>query len=87
MRLLVIIGLLLLAGCSTTVPVTAKFPTAPDQLLERCADLEMLPNDAKLSGVAKSVANNYTAYHECSIKHNAFIDWYHKQKKIFEDVK
>lgn len=86
MKSLVIVALLL-TGCSTTVPVTVKFPTAPEQILEKCPELEKLPDDAKLSSVAKTVTNNYTAYHECSIKHNAFVEWYHKQKQIFEEVK
>jgi hypothetical protein len=32
--------LLVLTGCSTTVPVTAKFPVVPEKLLVKCPQLE-----------------------------------------------
>ena len=78
---------LLLAGCSTTVPVARKFPEVPDTIMQGCPDLEKLNSGAKLSDVAKSVTHNYATYHECSSKHDAFIEWYSTQKKIFEEVK
>ena len=87
MRVLLAMALLLLAGCSTTVPVTAKFPEAPQVLLEKCPQLERLVDGAKLSDVAKTVTLNYTTYYECAVKHDAFVDWYHKQKHIYESVK
>ena len=74
-------------GCSTTVPVTAKFPKAPERLMQQCPPLEKLENEAKLSDIAKSVTNNYTKYHECSIQNESWIEWYNVQKKIFESVK
>lgn len=86
MRVLVILALLL-SGCSTTVPVTAKFPNVPEKLLEKCPELEKLPDEPKLSDVARTVTINYTAYYECAVKHDAFVDWYHKQKHIYESVK
>lgn len=78
---------LFLTGCSTVVPVRQKFPEAPNTLLEKCPQLEVLKDDAKLSDVAKSVTNNYTSYHGCSSRHDSFIEWYNTQKKIFEEVK
>ena len=79
---------LLLTGCSTTVPVTSKFPDAPGaQALSKCQDLVLLDQDAKLSDVARSVTNNYTKYYECSIKNDAWIEWYNTQKQIFEGIK
>jgi hypothetical protein len=82
-----IIALLLLSGCSTTVPVVAKFPNVPSELTERCQDLKKLPADAKLSDVTKSVVSNYTLYYECAAKYDAWIEWHNSQKKIFEKVK
>ena len=79
--------LLLMVGCSTTVPVTAKFPDVPERLLQKCPQLEKLENEAKLSGIAKTVTNNYTTYYECAVKNDAWIEWYQIQKKIFEGVK
>lgn len=82
-----IIALLLLSGCSTTVPVVAKFPDAPPELTHRCQDLKQLSADAKLSDVTKSVVSNYTLYYECAAKYDAWIEWHERQKKIFEKVK
>jgi hypothetical protein len=78
---------LLLAGCSTTVPVTAQFPEVPARLLERCPQLEQLKDEAKLSDVAKTVSNNYSTYYDCAVKHDAFIEWYGVQKQLFESIK
>ena len=75
------------SGCSTTVPVTAKFPNAPEQLLAKCPQLEKLGTDVKLSDISKTVTTNYTTYYECAVKHDAFIEWYNVQKNIFESVK
>lgn len=78
---------LLMVGCSTTVPVTAKFPEVPERLLQKCPQLEKLENEAKLSDISKTVTNNYTTYYECAVKDDAWIEWYQKQKIIFESVK
>lgn len=78
---------LLLAGCSTTVPVVVKFPEAKEIMLEKCSDLKPTPEDAKLSEIAKIIGINYTSYHECSAKNDAWSEWYHKQKNIYESVK
>ena len=82
-----ILSLFVLTGCSTTVPVTAKFPEVPNQLLVKCPNLEKLNDEAKLSDVAKSVTINYTSYYECAVKNDAWIEWYQIQKHIFESVK
>lgn len=81
-----LIILMLLTGC-TSIPVTNKFPTAPTHLLEKCQELKKIDNDAKLSDVAKTVTINYSSYYECAVKHDAFIEWYYVQKKIFEGLK
>ena len=77
----------MLSGCSTTVPVTAKFPNAPENLLVKCPQLEKLSDEVKLSDISKTVTTNYTTYYECAVKHDAFIEWYNVQKNIFESVK
>lgn len=76
-----------LVGCSTTVPVTRKFPEAPQTLIEKCPELKQLAKDAKLSDVARTVVENYTQYQHCSNKSDAWVEWYNSQKKIFEEVK
>lgn len=87
MKILLVFAVAILTGCSTTVPVKAKFPEAPATLLERCPPLEKLISEPKLSDVARIVSSNYTTYYECAMKHDAFVEWYHKQKHIFESVK
>lgn len=88
MKLSIIFASLLLAGCATKpVPVVPKFPQAPQQLQEPCSELKKLDKEPKLSDVAKTVAENYTLYHECSIKVRAWTEWYKSQKIIFEETK
>jgi hypothetical protein len=84
----VILLSLLLAGCSTVVPVTAQFPDAPsDIVLARCPQLQKIAEDAKLSDITKTVTANYGTYYECAVKTDAWIEWYQKQKHIFENIK
>lgn len=75
-----------MTGCSSFMPVTVKFPKVPEQLTEKCPILNKLEEGAKLSEVAKTVTNNYTLYHDCSDKNDAWNDWYQRQKKIFEEL-
>lgn len=77
---------LLLVGC-TSVPVKQKFPDVPDVMREKCPQLKTVDENAKLSDIAKTIARNYTLYHECSIKNDAWIEWYDTQRKIYESVK
>ena len=80
--------LVLLSACSTTVPVTAKFPEPPGRGAQTaCPDLQKLKEDAKLSDITKTVTMNYTTYYECAVKTDTWIEWYHSQKKIFESAK
>jgi hypothetical protein len=77
----------MLVGCSTIVPVTAKFPQIPDRLMQKCPQLEKLKEEAKLSDISKTVTVNYTTYYECAVKNDAWIEWYNIQKHIFEGIK
>jgi len=77
-----------MTGCSTTVPVTAKFPEPPNKLAtEKCPNLQKLNDGAKLSDVATTVTINYSTYYECAVKSDTWIEWYEIQKRIFEGVK
>jgi hypothetical protein len=82
-----LILVLMLAGCSTTVPVTSKFPEAPKYSLQACPQLQTLKEGAKLSEVVNTVTINYSTYYECAVKNDAWIEWYKIQKHIFESVK
>jgi hypothetical protein len=76
-----------LTGCSTVVPVKANFPDVPERLMVKCPQLEKVSDTPTLSGVAKTVTNNYTTYYECATKHDGFVEWYNTQKEIFNKVK
>lgn len=79
-----LILVLLLSGCSTLVPVKQKFPEAPKPLLEKCPDLiQAGENSSDITEFLKVIIKNYQLYYECSNKHEGWIDWYNKQKKIF----
>lgn len=88
MKYILIALALVLTGCaSKPVPITQKFPQAPQQLQEMCVALKPLEKDPKLSDVAKTVSENYTRYHECAIKVIGWTEWYKTQKQIFEETK
>jgi uncharacterized protein YceK len=78
--------LLLLSGCSTVVPVTAKFPEEPKRS-EACPQLQKLNDGAKLSDVSTTININYSTYYECAVKVDSWNEWYQIQKRIFEGVK
>ena len=80
--------LLLLAGCSTTVPVARKFPEIPDVMMVTCPPLTQIKEDTtKLSEVITVVTDNYFEYHKCSDKNDLWIEWYKLQKQNFDQVK
>jgi hypothetical protein len=79
---------LLLTGCSTVVPVTAKFPEAPGNVaMTACPQLRKIAEDARLSDISKTITMNYSTYYECAVKTDAWIEWYQKQQQIFNNVK
>ena len=79
---------LLLAGCSTVVPVKQKFPEAPPALKEKCEQLKQIQGDkVSITDLLKVVVQNYTLYHECSTKVEGWQEWYTEQERIFKDVK
>lgn len=78
---------LLLAGCSTTVPVKRTFPDVPEELKAACPDLKEVPEGTtELSKTLAVVVDNYGQYKECQLKVDLWTDWYEKQKKIFNEV-
>jgi hypothetical protein len=87
MKYLSFLFVALLTGCSTTVPVVAKFPEVPKHLLVKCPQLNKVNDDAKLSDIAKTITVNYTEYYTCAVKNDAWIEWYQVQKNIFEGLK
>jgi hypothetical protein len=87
-RLLILSIIVLLAGCSTAVPVQRHFPDVPADMKVACPDLKLIdPNTSKLSDLILVVSDNYEQYKECKIKIDAWIEWYNTQEKIFNSVK
>ena len=85
--LLFCVALVGLAGGTTTVPVTAKFPEAPEILLVECDQLDKIGKDkVYFSEFLKTVVGNYNKYHMCAAQNAAWKEWYHKQKEIFDSI-
>jgi len=87
MKYIAVLFVVLLTACSTTVPVSAKFPDAPRLGQGTCPQLQTVPNDVKLSGLTATVTMNYSTYYECAVKVDQWQEWYAIQKRIFEGVK
>lgn len=88
MKKITLLLTLLLAGCSTTVPVVAKFPAVPQELTAKCEPLKKLEGDPiSIIDLHVRVVENYTQYHECALKVEEWNTWYVQQKKIFEEIK
>jgi hypothetical protein len=87
MKYLICVLLILISGCSTVVPVTAKFPEVPTKLQAKCPQLEKLKDEVKLSEVSKTITMNYSTYYECAVKVDSWNEWYQVNKLIFEGIK
>ena len=85
----IILGLtLVLAACSTPVPVKQKFPEVPKALVERCESLRKVEGDrVAITEMLKVVVQNYGMYYECAAKVDGWNDWYLEQKRIYESAK
>lgn len=82
--LVLLFGAFFLVGCTTTVPVSINFPTAPNVLMRPCVELKRINDGAVLSEVAKIVSENYMLYHECALKSESWTNWYNAQKNASE---
>ena len=84
-----ILGLaLVLAACSTPVPVSQRFPDVPKALVERCESLRKIEGDrVAITEMLQVVVQNYGMYYECAAKVDGWNDWYQEQKRIYESVK
>jgi hypothetical protein len=85
--IVVMFMLAMLSGCSTVVPVVAKFPDAPRLGLGTCPQLQTVNEGVKLSELTSTVTVNYSTYYECAVKSDQWQQWYEIQKRIFEGVK
>ena len=81
-------AVVLVTGCSTSVPVQRTFPAVPQELNTACAELKTIePGTTRLSGVISVVSENYADYHLCSERVLLWQEWYQKQREIFDSVK
>lgn len=86
--LLLIPTVFMLAGCLSTAPVKRNFPEIPEELKVSCPDLKTIEKGTtQLSKVITVVTENYSQYHECKVKVDAWMEWYKTQKQIFDSVK
>lgn len=90
---LVVVGIItmfMLAMCSgcSTPPVIPKFPDAPEKAgaMVKCPDLEKLKDGAKLSDVSKTITLNYSAYYDCAVKADVWIEWYQVNKIAYDKI-
>lgn len=84
----IIIVVMVSTGCSTTVPVKMSFPEPPASFAsQKCPDLQKIKEGPNLSDVTKTVTGNYNTYYECAVRHDAWLEWYNVNKKIFENIK
>jgi hypothetical protein len=80
--------ILLLTGCSTTVPVKRKFPEADPFMLEPAPALTTLPPDTTdLDKLLSNSTENYGKYRELVQRYEMWKEWYKQQKELFESVK
>jgi hypothetical protein len=88
-KILVLLSFVLLAGCNSLAPLTQKtFPNVPDELKVACPDLGQInPDTTKLSEVIGVVTDNFSQYHECRVKVDAWIEWYTNQSTLYNSVK
>jgi hypothetical protein len=88
MKYIILSLTLVLAACSTPVPVKQKFPDVPKALVERCDSLKKMEGDrVAITEMLKVVVQNYGMYYECAAKVDGWNDWYQEQKRIYESVK
>jgi hypothetical protein len=84
MRIFLLSIIAILSGCSTVVPVTAKFPDVPIILTQPCPDLVKLEGEKiVITDMLKTVVHNYSLYWECAVKVDSWNKWYTDQKIIF----
>ena len=84
--LILIVSCLMLQGCSTTVPLTMKFPDPPASLMREPPTLGKLETN-NISDLLYNANENYGKYYELREKYLAWQEWYKTQKEIYEDIK
>lgn len=88
MKKLLLITLLLVAGCSFKPLIKQTFPDPPIGIIQKCPDLAAVDNDTntQVSDVLAVVAMNYSRYYICAAAVDAWQDWYNSQKTNFNSL-
>lgn len=88
MKKLIIIIAIMLTGCSTTVvPIKQQMPELPAEFNGDCGELKLLEGDrVLLSKLMETVAINYGIYHGCALQYRNLVEWYTKQRNIFNSA-
>ena len=87
-KLFLLLPVILLTGCLKSIPVKMDFPSVPEEMQQACPDLKQTQeNETKLRKVIEVVVENYTQYHECKLKIDAWIEWHKQQKQISDSIK
>lgn len=87
-KLILLLPAILLTGCFKSIPIKMDFPDVPAELKQECPSLKQTDeNETKLSKVIEVVADNYSQYHECKFKVEAWIEWHKQQKQISDSIK
>lgn len=74
-RLLMMLPVLLMVSCASSMPPPAMCPSPPAALMQPLPGLLQIPDGAKLSTVAAVVAENYTRHHETRAQCEALQEW------------
>ena len=78
----------MLSACSTAVPIVAKFPDAPAELMAPAPELTpLLPDTTELSVMIDNANENYGSYRELRVRYEMWQEWYREQRKNWETIK
>jgi len=90
MKFILLFLIIFFTGCASLrepIPVAPIWPDIPAALREECENLKTIDTDKVLiTDMMKIVIENYTLYHQCSIKVKGWNEWYVTQKKIYETI-
>lgn len=87
-KIILALTVLSLAGCTAFLPAKPKFPEPTKGLTEPCPDLKKIEGDkVAITELLRTVVENYSLYHKCSLKNDGWNEWYKTQKEIYDKVK
>lgn len=88
MKKILFIGVLLMQGCATTIPVSQQeFPEPPTELTLTPNLIPLNSKTTKMSDLLDNANSNYGMYYESKAKLEAWINWYIMQKEIHNSIK